>query len=96
MDNEDIDDISAKEKNTDLLFISIGDFENTYYSIEKTIPKAVFPMHMSAQDNIKYEKSVDKNKFKTKVISFQNRGDRFHYKEGKIEQILFVFNTFQG
>jgi len=57
----------------------------TFYSIEKTIPKAVFPMHMSAQDNIKYEKSVDENKFKTKVISFQSRGDRFHYKEGKIE-----------
>jgi len=68
----------------DILFLSV--FGEDFGVIEKLQPKVMFPMHSGEPQYREYAKKAEEKNFKTKVYYAENRGDRFFYNNGKIEQ----------
>lgn len=83
-----IDYLAGKQGYIDIAFVLAygGKTDVSFYAIEKLMPKIVFPMHAEGREFV-YKEFAGKVKEKnpnTKVICAENRGDRYFYNNGKI------------
>jgi hypothetical protein len=84
---KDIDYLKTKSDHIDLAFAE-GGASVTTYMLERFKPTIWFPMHERGTE-FKYKKFVTKAvemNFKTIVVCAENRGDRYFFRNGKIEQ----------
>jgi len=91
----EIDYLAAMDKPIDLAFMPIsgcgfGDLEavklGVYYTLETLQPKLIFPSH-ALDSEFRYREFADEaagEKFKSKFICAENKGDRFEYQSGSV------------
>lgn len=84
---KDIDYLTTKSAHVDLAFAE-GGASVTTYMLERFKPTVWFPMHERGTEfkYKKYEQKITEMKFKTTVVCAENRGDRYFFSNGIIEQ----------
>ena len=61
-----------------------------YYTLDKLSPKFMFPMHAGnylCKINQEFAEAAEAKNFITQIISAENRGDRFLFKNGYIKVV---------
>ena len=96
---KEIDYLSDMKGKIDIAFLPIagcnfGDVEavknGIYYTLDKLRPKYMFPMHVGnylCKINQEFANEAEAQNFKTQIISTENRGDRFLFKNGYIKVV---------
>ena len=86
-DKGDMAYLAAKYGEVDMAFVESGFRHICDHTINKLRPRVMFPMHARGNE-IAYKQYADESMSKFPEIQFicaENRGDRFFYRNGKIE-----------
>ncbi len=86
---DDIDYLAKKSDGVDIAFLGTT-CKTGWYIIERLMPKAAFPTHFGESEFL--YKGIARNfgsKYpQTTFIAPENKGDRYHYRNGEIKQLL--------
>jgi len=93
---KEIDYLAKSEQEFDIVFLAVAArrdqrwksiTQGVFYTLEKLMPKVLFPMHAGGNEHIykEFAQEAEKKKFTTKVHYAENKGDRFFYQDNRIK-----------
>ena len=94
---KEIDYLAKSEQEFDIVFLTIiigrdlsrweSITKGVFYTLEKLLPKVMFPMHAGGKEHIykEFAQEAENKKFTTKVHYAESKGDRFFYQDNRIK-----------
>ena len=93
---KEIDYLAKSEQEFDIVFLAVAArrdqrwesiTQGVFYTLEKLMPKVMFPMHAGGKEHIfkEFAQEAKMKKFTTNVHYAESKGDRFFYQDNKIK-----------